>query len=175
MPAAPRLLRCQPGFLLVTGLLAACGWQLHTFHAAYADVAQARWLYTLLFTVALLTLVAVHELGHVLAARMHGHRVTCVRIGSRFGVTTEGEHTDRSVRLTAAAGPLVGTLGAIVVLVAAPTWSALWAAALVALVENLANGSLFFVPGTDASKIAAGHCRHRDTEAPADAAPVHAT
>ena len=140
----------------MTGLLAACGWMLHRFHAAYADVAQAQWLYTLLFTGALLALVATHELGHVLAARLHGHRVTRVRIGTSFGVTTVGEHTDRSVRLTAAAGPLIGTTAAVIVLVAAPTWSALWAAALVALVENVASGCLFFVPVTGAAKIAAG-------------------
>ena len=88
MPAAPRLLRCQPGFLLVTGLLAVCGWQLHTFHAAYSNVPDSRWLYASVFTAVLLGLVALHELGHVLAARLHGHRVTSVRIGSRFGVTT---------------------------------------------------------------------------------------
>ena len=156
VPVTPRLVRCQPGFVLVTGLLGVCGWQLHQFHAAYADSPQPQWLFTLVFTTALLALVGLHESGHVLAARLHGHHVTSIRIGTRFGVTTVGEHTDRSVRLTALAGPVVGTLTAGAVLLTTTPLSALWAAALVALVENLANVGLFFVPGTDGAKIVAG-------------------
>lgn len=151
----------------MTGLLFACGWMLHQFHAAYEPEPLARWLYASIFTVVLLALVAAHELGHVLSARLHGHRITRVRIGTSFGVTTVGEHTDRSVRLTAAAGPLVGTLAAGAVLLTAPFLGAVWAAALVALVENLANALLFFVPGTDAAKIVAGHtCEHEAPETP---------
>ena len=168
VPATPRLVRCQPGFVLVVGLLAVCGWQLHQFHAAHAASPQPQWLFAVVFTGALLVLVGLHECGHVLAARLHGHRVTSVRIGSRFGVTTVGEHTDRSVRLTALAGPVLGTLTAGAVLLLAPPLSALWAAALVALVENLANVGLFFVPGTDGAKIVAGR---RCLPAPALPAP----
>lgn len=148
--------KLQPGFIIVVSLLAACGWSLHPFAVLFGDVGHGRVVFTVLFTTLLLVLLAVHELGHAFAGIAHGHRITKIRVGLRLGVTAAGEHTDRSIRTIAAAGPLIGTAAALVALGLSPTWSVLWLAAVVALAENVANVLLFFVPGSDGSKIVSG-------------------
>lgn len=162
MSTTSPLLRVQPGFIVIAGLFAVCGWQLH----ALFRLDGSPWLYTAVFTLALLVLIAVHELGHVVAACAYGHRITSIRIGSKFGVISTGGHTPRTIRFTAAAGPIVGAVVAMAVMGASPFASALWAAAVVALIENVANVALFFVPGSDGSKIVYGaRCLREDADA----------
>ena len=147
--------RVQPGFAAVTAILAACGWSMHTIAVGGGHWTLGPVSFSAIFTVALLALIAVHEASHVVAGRLQGQRLIGVRIGSKFGVTMLGDHTPRSMLLTVASGPLIGSAAAVTVLAATDPWSPIWAAALVALIENLANVGLFFLPGSDGSKIVA--------------------
>lgn len=158
-PSAPRI-RVQPGIVAIVTLFALCGWSLHGVADALGTTPMGQVDYTAIFTVALLGLIAFHEAGHVLGARIFGHRLISVRIGAKFGVTMVGDHTRTSALVSAAAGPVLGTFAATAVLVLAPGGSPMWTAALVAMVENVANVVLFFVKGSDGAKIFTA-LRHR--------------
>lgn len=164
------VLRLQPGFAVIVALLALCGGVLHPYagQLGQAGVVESRqWLFTLVFTTTALALIAVHEAGHVGAARLHGHRLTSVRVGLKFGVSMTGEHSNFSVRTIAAAGPVIGISAAAAVMAVTDPWSAVWLAAGLTLVENVANVALFFMPGSDGSKLVRGvRCIHAD--APVD-------
>lgn len=166
----PFRLRLEPGFIGLVALLAACGYAVWTWASDHGLTATAPLPFTLTFTAWLLGLVAVHEASHVLAARAHGHTLVGVRLGARFGVTAHGEHTHASQFTCAAAGPAVGLVVSGLVLTMAPVGSALWFAAVVAVVQDLANATLFFMPGSDASRMrAALHGLHAARRSPAAA------
>lgn len=143
----------QPGFALIAALFAGCGYSLYSIAVTSGGITTSPAAFTAIFTIALLVLVAIHEAGHVLASHLHGHRLIQVRLGMKFGVTMHGEHTRLSTGIAAAAGPVVGTAISLLVMVATPTWSPIWTAALVSMIENVANVALFFMPGSDGSKI----------------------
>lgn len=153
-PAGARL-RVDPGFLFITMLLAGCGWAM--FDLAF-DLGQTTWgmtPYIVVFTASLLVLISVHEAGHVIAARMFGHQLINIKISSKFGVTMLGDHTRKSMFVSATAGPVIGSIASVAVLALAPAWSPLWAAGVVALMQDVGNVVLFFLPGSDGSKIVA--------------------
>lgn len=170
-PTRPRF-RVQPGIVGITALLAVLGWVLYG-----AEVSAGAWdhgaaSYVAIFTVALMGLIAVHEAGHVVAGMALGQRLVSVRIGAKFGVTMLGDNTPRSMALIAAAGPAIGTVASVAVLAATPMpFSPLWAAGFVALIENVANVVLFFMAGSDGSKIVSAmkHSCDSHTVSPAPA------
>lgn len=146
----------RPSFVLVLGLFALCGYVLHPYAVLFGDVSTPAVTYAVVFGVGLALLVAVHEAGHVLEASRRGFTFAGVRLGAKISVIVAGDHTDTSIRWTAAAGPALGFTAALIVVAATPAWSPLWAAGVVAALENVANALLFFVPGADGNRILRG-------------------
>jgi hypothetical protein len=147
----------QPGFLLNVVLFAFLGSSMRSLAvdntSTTAGAVASTPAYVAVFTLVFLALTAVHEAAHGIAASAYGHRLLHVRVGLKFGVSMYGDHTRASMVVSAAAGPVIGTLASLAVMAPASTWSAIWTAGLVSVLMNVANVALFFMPGSDGAQI----------------------
>lgn len=156
----------QPGFLANVVLFAFLGSSMRSLAVDNTTSVMSTPAYVAIFTGVFLALTAVHEAAHGVAARAFGHRLLHVRVGLKFGVSMYGEHTRASMIVSAAAGPVIGTLASLLVMAPASTWSAIWTAGLVSVLVNVANLALFFMPGSDGSQIVAALRRTHPAIAP---------
>ena len=143
----------QPGFAVNVVLFAFLGSSMRSLAVDNTSTVMSTPAYVAVFTTVFLALVAIHEAAHGLAARGFGHRLLHVRLGLKFGVAMFGDHTRASTIVSAAAGPVVGTLASLTVMAPTATWSPIWAAGLVSLLVNVANLVFFFMPGSDGAQI----------------------
>lgn len=140
-------------FIVVVAAYVFCGAMMHPVAARRVDVDLSIVTWTVVFVAFSFLMIAIHETGHAVVGRWYGAKLQRVNLGMKFGVVMLGDYTPQSIRVIAAAGPVAGGTVAGFLLLLTDPFTVLWCVAVFSFVDNIANIVLFFVPGSDGSKI----------------------